>query len=91
MSDVASFADLSPNAVKRLRLRDGSKITVCSACKRACCWAGIFFCEDSTGASTIDITIKKARELALEHPDYWVELRYAEGFDVPRRRNSANG
>ena len=77
------FNDLSASARSRLKLREGSRITVCSACKRACCWAGIFPCESACGASTVEITIAEARKLDLEHPDYWLALREAEGFVVP--------
>jgi len=78
------FDDLTPSQIKRLRLRDGSKITVCSACKRACCWCGIFMCEDARGSSTVEITIAQARILDRENPDYWLRLRAEEGYDIPK-------
>jgi epoxyqueuosine reductase QueG len=46
-------------------------ITVCDTCQRACCWQGIFFCDDFQSAGTKEITIARARKLKLEHPDYW--------------------
>ncbi len=78
------FDDLTQSQIKRLRLRDGSKITVCSECMRACCWAGIFMCEDAHDASTVEITVAESRALGLEHPDYWLRLREAEGFEIPK-------
>ena len=48
-------------------------VTVCSCCKRACCWQGEFYCDDYRGASTIDLPISELRALNLEHSDYWRE------------------
>ncbi len=83
--DLGYFGLLSESDRSRLRLREGSKITVCSECKRACCWCGIFMCEDARGASTVEITIAQARALGREHPDYWLTLREEEGYSVPRK------
>ena len=46
-------------------------ITVCDKCLRACCWQGIFFCEDAYSAGTVEKTRHELRKLNLEHPDYW--------------------
>ena len=46
-------------------------ITVCDRCMRACCWQGVFFCDNYMGAGTVEITRAKAKALGLEHPDYW--------------------
>lgn len=51
------------------------KITVCDACLRACCWQGIFLCDDSAGAGTTEKTIRELKALGLEHSDYWKEGR----------------
>lgn len=47
------------------------KITVCNKCKRASCWQGIFYCNDSTDAGTIEMTREELEKLNLEHPSYW--------------------
>ena len=46
------------------------KITVCDKCLRACCWQGIFLCEDSRYAGTIEKTRRELIKLKLEHTDY---------------------
>ena len=48
-------------------------VTVCSACKRASCWNGIFYCDDYKKAGTIEMTVADLRKLGLEHPDYYVK------------------
>lgn len=47
-------------------------ITVCSACKRACCWQGEFMCDDSREASTVEKTIAQLEKLDLENPEWWL-------------------
>lgn len=46
-------------------------ITVCDACLRACCWHGVFFCEDYQTAGTTKKTARELRALDLEHPSYY--------------------
>lgn len=46
-------------------------ITVCNKCLRACCWNGIFMCDDAQTAGTVEKTIAELKALDLEHPDYW--------------------
>ncbi len=46
-------------------------ITVCAACVQASCWQGIFFCEDSTHAGTVDKRREALAARALEHSDDW--------------------
>lgn len=46
-------------------------ITVCDKCLRACCWKGVFLCDDSYSAGTIDLPVSALRELDREHSDYW--------------------
>jgi hypothetical protein len=50
---------------------DDREVTVCAACFRACCWQGVFYCDDYKSASTTTRTVRQLRELALEHSDYW--------------------
>jgi hypothetical protein len=53
-------------------VRDADRIvTVCSACKRACCWQGIFYCDEYKTAGTIDMRVGDLAGLDLEHPSYW--------------------
>ena len=50
------------------------KIIVCSECLRACCWKGIFMCDESREADTVEKTRRQLLPLALEHPDYMVTV-----------------
>lgn len=45
--------------------------TVCDACLRACCWKGIFMCDKSLDAGTIEKSPRALRKLNREHSDYW--------------------
>jgi len=46
-------------------------ITVCDKCLRACCWQGIFMCDDAHDAGTTERTIEQLKKMRLESPDYW--------------------
>lgn len=46
-------------------------VTVCSACLRACCWQGEFYCNDYKTAGTVEKPISELAELSREHPSYW--------------------
>lgn len=46
-------------------------VTVCDACLQASCWQGVFMCERSTGAGTVEKTLPELREMAREHPSWW--------------------
>jgi hypothetical protein len=46
-------------------------IIVCNACSRACCWQGIFMCDDAQTAGNKPIPKSVLTELALESPHYW--------------------
>ena len=48
-------------------------IAVCSACKRASCWQGFFYCDEYKTAGTVDLTIKELENLGLEDPSFWKE------------------
>lgn len=67
------------------RLNDDDVITVCAECLRSACWRGIFMCDESAHASTVERTVAQLRvhqefgEAAEEHEDYWREaLREAK-------------
>jgi len=46
-------------------------ITVCSNCFCASCWNGIFMCDKSDIAGTIDLPIKFLDKLNLENRSYY--------------------
>lgn len=46
-------------------------ITVCDACLRACCWKGVFMCDNARGAGTVERTVGQCVALGEEHSDYW--------------------
>lgn len=65
-----------------VRLRNGKRclntmIQVCDKCFRACCWQGIFMCDESKDAGTCYKPLGELMEKALEHPDYWVVIKEA--------------
>lgn len=51
--------------------KDVEKVTVCSNCLRASCWQGIFMCDESRSAGTVEKDVQELTELNLEHPSYW--------------------
>lgn len=53
------------------KLRRTRLITVCDHCFKASCWHGIFLCDDSYGARTVEKTARQLRKLNVEHPDYY--------------------
>jgi hypothetical protein len=46
------------------------KITVCDKCLRASCWQGIFMCDESRLAGTVQKTKHELEKLNLEHSSY---------------------
>ena len=46
-------------------------VTVCSECRMASCWHGIFMCDLAQDAATMDLPVSELRKLDLEHPSYW--------------------
>ena len=55
---------------KRAARRD-YLVTVCDACGRACCWHGLFYCEDYQTAGTKDVPASQLRKLKAEHSSYY--------------------
>ena len=51
---------------------DTRLVTVCSACLRATCWQGEFYCEKYKEAGTKELPIAKLRKLNLENPSWWI-------------------
>lgn len=50
------------------------KVTVCSACLRACCWQGTFMCDAARTAGTVEKTIAELRAGKHgESSDYWTK------------------
>lgn len=46
-------------------------VTVCDKCHRACCWQGVFMCDDAYDAGTEKRNVIDLVEMNEEHPDYW--------------------
>lgn len=64
------------------QLHDDMQIRVCSNCRQASCWLGIFYCQEYKRAGIVNISVGKLRELKLESPDYWAkEIRSRYGRD----------
>lgn len=51
-------------------------ITVCDNCLQASCWLGMFMCDHSREASTVEKTIEELEKLNLEHRDWWFKDIY---------------
>lgn len=51
-------------------------ITVCDKCLCASCWQGIFMCQLSRNAGTLEKTRTELEALGLEHPSYWDNLTH---------------
>lgn len=49
------------------------RVTVCSACLRAPCWQGRFYCFESRDAGTVEKSAAELRALDREHPFYWTD------------------
>lgn len=46
-------------------------VTVCDNCLQASCWQGVFMCQDSRTAGTVEKTREELTALDLEHPSWW--------------------
>ena len=48
-------------------------VMVCDACRTACCWLGIFMCEESRAAGTAMVTVGElmAEGNPRESVEYW--------------------
>ena len=46
-------------------------VTVCDKCHQASCWQGVFMCEESRDAGTVEKTVEELTKLGFEHPDFW--------------------
>ena len=46
-------------------------ITVCDKCLRASCWQGLYKCDKSRDAGTVEKTREELEALDLEHSSYW--------------------
>jgi epoxyqueuosine reductase QueG len=55
-------------------MKDTKVIEVCDKCFRACCWHGLFMCDESRNAGTVFKTIKELKKLNLEHESNWNEV-----------------
>ena len=71
MSESYYLAKLEERDERWADYDKGETITVCDACLRACCWQGVFMCEDSLHAGTTEKTRGELEDLDLEHSDYW--------------------
>jgi len=47
------------------------KVTVCDKCFKASCWQGVYMCNNSSNAGTMEKTIKELKKLKLENSSYW--------------------
>ena len=63
-----------------MRVLPDDKVLVCSACLRACCWYGIFMCDDARGAGLKILTVGDLRKLDREHEDYWSDEKMIEQY-----------
>ena len=57
-------------------------VTVCDSCLQASCWQGEFYCDNYKTAGTVELPVKRLREMHLESPDYWKGARAADCLPV---------
>jgi len=62
----------TPNATP-LTSGEDRLVTVCSACWRASCWQGKFYCGEYESAGTCEKTVATLRRLGLEHSSYFAK------------------
>ncbi len=73
------------------RLRDESRlVTVCDACLKASCWRGLFMCDDSRYAGTVDLPISVLMAIGREDSDYWTDRGYETGNGIEDRKEDWN-
>jgi hypothetical protein len=46
-------------------------VTVCDRCLRACCWQGVFQCEEAKSAGVRQMSVSELEKLDLEGRQYW--------------------
>lgn len=49
------------------------KVTVCDKCFMASCWHGVFMCNESRYAGTVEKYADELDQLNLEHPSHYSE------------------
>ena len=72
----------------------GRKVTVCGHCFMASCWHGVFMCDESRNAGTIEKDADELDKLQLEHPSYYSEeniTKVTERVDYELRIKRRNG
>ena len=52
-------------------MTEARRIEVCSACRRASCWQGTFYCDEYKVAGAVLLSIDELQALELESSDYW--------------------
>jgi len=50
---------------------DERLVTVCAECLRASCWYWEHQCDKAHTAGTVEVPVRKLRDLDREHPDNW--------------------
>ena len=56
-------------------------VTVCAECRRACCWWGIFYCDEARTADIMELPLSTLKQLDLESPHYWYIEEAQEKLD----------
>ena len=51
--------------------KEDTLITVCASCLNACCWQGLFYCDEAKTADTVQLPLSLLTAMNLEHKDYW--------------------
>lgn len=59
-------------------LPDERLVTVCDKCLMACCWRGVFMCDEARTAGTVDKPVRELRALGREHESYWSASAYED-------------
>lgn len=66
------------NTLRFEEIDEDESITVCDQCFMTTCWQGIFMCDKSRNAGTVERSRKELRVLNKEHESYWEKERMAK-------------
>lgn len=67
---MSRLEDLKEKVLKNHQKWLDEKVTVCDKCHQASCWQGLFMCDESRDAGTIQQTRRELVILGIEHTDH---------------------
>ena len=64
-------------------VKNSKRVMVCDRCLRACCYYGVFYCDDARTAGTKIMTAGQLRPLKREHESYWTADEMTRVYGEP--------